>query len=360
MGQAAPKKSINKKKALPWWKKAFVAFLTIVLLAGGLSVYLFHLAVYQANITLTKDSVFFYVGTGSTFKQVTDDLVRLGYLRHRNTFEWLAEQKKYPKNVRPGRYRLKQGMSNNELVNLLRAGLQEPVSVTFNNIRLKEDLASRIGRLLEADSAQLMAVMNDSEFASRHGVSSESLLTLLLPNTYEMWWNTNAHEFFEKMVKEYQAFWTAERIAKARKLGLSPTEVTILASIVEKESNRPSEWPIIAGVYLNRLRKGMALQADPTLVFANRDFTARRVLNHHKQIDSPYNTYRYTGLPPGPICLAQGKAIDAVLNTQNHSYIYFCAKPDGSGYHDFAVTYDQHLANARAFHRDLNKRGIKN
>lgn len=360
MAKAPSSKKSTKNGTFGWLKKVLWAFVALVILGAGVSVYLFHLAVYQPNIKLEKDSVFFYIRTGSTFNQVADDLVRLGYLRHRNTFVWLAEQKKYTKNVRPGRYRLKQGMSNNELVNLLRAGLQEPVIVTFNNIRLKEDLAARIGRLLEADSAQIMAVLNDAALASRYGVTTESMLTLLLPNTYEMWWNTSAEEFFEKMVKEYQTFWTAERLAKARKLGLSPTEVTILASIVEKESNRPSEWPVISGVYLNRLRKGMALQADPTLVFANRDFSARRVLNHHKQIDSPYNTYRYTGLPPGPICLAQGKAIDAVLDTQSHGFIYFCAKPDGSGYHDFSVTYDQHLANARAFQKELNKRGIRN
>jgi len=241
---------------------------------------------------------------------------------------------------------------------LLRSGKQTPVKVVVNNIRLKEELAGKVGSLLEVDSAGMMRLMNNSKFTLNYGFVPEAFPTLFLPNTYEFYWNTSGEEFVDKMAKEYKKFWTDERKTKAKKLGLEQSEVSILASIVEKESNFRSEHSTVAGVYLNRLRIGMPLQADPTLVFANRDFAAKRVLNKHKEIDSPYNTYRNKGLPPGPICIPDPRTIDAVLDAEKHTYIYFCAKADGSGRHAFASTYNEHLGNAREFQRMLNRQGV--
>jgi UPF0755 protein len=341
------------------WKR--VALITVLALVavGALVAWQAYRLVYAPNISTDKPSVLFYIATGSDFDNVVTGLEADGLLMDRARFVLLAQLKKYDRNVRPGRYRLRKGMGNNELVNILRAGLQEPVKVTFNNIRLKEDFAARIGRLLETDSVAVMERLNDPSYSARYGLNPETILTMMVPNTYEMWWNTDADGFFDRMEKEHRLFWDADRIRKSQAQGLTPTEAVILAAIVERETNRESEKPTIAGVYLNRLRKGMALQADPTLVYANRDFDARRVLNWHKEIESPYNTYKYTGLPPGPICVPSPTSVDAVLSAPRHSYIYFCARPDGTGYHDFSVTFDQHLAFARAFQRNLNKRDIK-
>ncbi|MFM1874881.1 MAG: hypothetical protein RL266_618 [Bacteroidota bacterium] len=350
-------KKTSKKSSTNWLKIVAIATVIIACL-GGVSVWELYSLIYRPNVGLDEDKVYFYIPTGSSFQDVSNALVEQGYIRSQASFEWVSEQKKYKLNVKAGRYRLKDGMSNNELVNLLRAGLQEPVQVTFNNVRFKEELAGRIGRAIEADSTKIIDLLNSKEFISNYGFTTETFLTLFLPNTYEFWWNTSAEQFVDRMALEYKTFWTAERKQKAKNLGLSQSEVSILASIVQKETNKNDEKPTVAGVYLNRLKRGMLLQADPTLVYANRDFEARRVLNWHKQIDSPYNTYKYKGLPPGPICLPSIQSIDAVLNTKPHNYLYFCAKADGSGYHSFASTYNEHLKNAREFQRELNKRKV--
>ncbi|MCF8465579.1 MAG: endolytic transglycosylase MltG [Flavobacteriales bacterium] len=350
------KKKTSKKGGS--WKKTLTIILVILTCLGGASAWELYSIIYGSNVGLDKDKVYFLIPTGSTFQDVSNALVKQGYINSQATFEWVSEQKKYKLNIRPGRYRLRNGMSNNELVNLLRAGLQEPVMVTFNNVRFKEDLAGRVGRVLEADSLEIIELLNDDNFVEEYGFNTSTFLTVFLPNSYEFWWNTSAEEFVERMTTEYKQFWTEERRAKAKNLGLSQSEVSILASIIQKETNKADEKPTIAGVYYNRLKKGMPLQADPTLVYANRDFMARRVLNKHKVIDSPYNTYKYKGLPPGPICLPSIQSIDAVLNIKPHKYLYFCAKPDGSGSHSFACTYNEHLQNAREFQRELNKRQV--
>lgn len=346
------------KKSSSSWKKTMTIILVILICLGGASAWELYSIIYRPNVGLDKDKVYFLVPTGSTYQDVSNALVEQGFIKSQATFDWVSEQKKYKLNVRAGRYRLKNGMSNNELVNLLRAGLQEPVMVTFNNVRLKEELAGKVGKIIEADSVQIIDLLNSSHFVSTYGFNTSTFLTLFLPNTYEFWWNTSAEQFVERMASEYKTFWTAERKQKAKNLGLSQSEVSILASIVQKETNKNDEKPTVAGVYLNRLKKGMLLQADPTLVYANRDFEARRVLNKHKIIDSPYNTYKYKGLPPGPICLPSISSIDAVLNAQSHNYLFFCAKADNSGYHSFASTYSEHLQNAREFQRELNRRKV--
>lgn len=351
----AKKKAKNSSAS---WKKIVAIVVVIIVCLGGVSAWELYSMIYRPNVGFKADEKYFYIPTGSVYQDVSNALVQQGIIINQTSFDWVSEQKKYKLNVKAGRYKLERGMSNNELVNLLRSGEQEPVMVTFNNVRFKEELAGKVASYIEADSLAIISLLNDRDFANKYGFNTTTLFTLFLPNTYEFWWNTSAEQFMERMAGEYKNFWTAERKQKAQKLGLSQSDVSILASIVQKETNMSDEKPVVAGVYLNRLKKGMLLQADPTLVYANRDFTARRVLNSHKAIDSPYNTYRYKGLPPGPICLPSIQSIDAVLNAKTHSYLYFCAKADGSGYHSFASTYNEHLNNARAFQRELNKRKV--
>lgn len=350
----AKKKKTNSKP----WKQLIIIATVIGLGICGATFWHFYTVVYTSNVGFTGEDKYFYIPTGTEFKTLSQALVEQGIVIDKNSFDWVAEQKHYTKNVKPGRYLISPGMSNNELVNLLRSGKQEPIMVTFNNVRLREELAGKVASYIEADSTELIDLMNDPEFTEQYGFEVERFFTLFLPNTYEFWWNTSAEEFFNRMASEYRKFWTEERKEKAKRLGLSQSDVSILASIVQKETTRASEKPVIAGVYYNRLKKGMKLQADPTLIYANRDFEARRVLNKHKRIDSPYNTYKYEGLPPGPICLPSAESIDAVLNVQSHNYLYFCAKADGSGYHSFASTYREHLRNAREFQRELNRRKV--
>lgn len=350
--------AVKKKGGLPKWKKVLMVFLALVVLGGSWAGYEFYATVFSPNVVMEAEEGFFHVPTGSELKDVADLLQQKGLIINRASFEWLAQQLSYQENVRPGRYLLTSGMSNKELVLLLRSGRQTSVKVVINNIRLREELAGKVGSLIEADSAEIMRLMNDPKVTVKYGFIPEAFPTMFLPNTYEFYWNTSGEDFVDKLATEYKKFWTGERKAKAKALGLEQSEVSILASIVEKESNFRSEHSIVAGVYLNRLRIGMPLQADPTLVFANRDFAAKRVLNKHKEIDSPYNTYKYKGLPPGPICIPDPRTIDAVLNAEKHTYIYFCAKADGSGRHAFASNYNEHLANAREFQRMLNRQGV--
>ena len=241
---------------------------------------------------------------------------------------------------------------------MLRSGSQTPVRFTFNNIRTLEQLASRIDEQLELDSLDFISAVNNNDSLKELGFNSHNYASLFIPNTYELYWNIDADEFVEKMINEYKRFWNEERRHKADNLKLKPIEVSILASIVDKETTKISEMPRIAGVYLNRLKKNWLLQADPTLVFAIGDFEIKRVLDVHKEIESPYNTYKYIGLPPGPICIPSIAAIDAVLNAEKHKYFYFCAKDDLSGYHVFARNIREHNVNANKYRKALNKKRI--
>jgi UPF0755 protein len=297
-----------------------------------------------------------YIPSESDYDDVKHILYSHGVILNRNSFEWLSERKKYPELVKAGHYLIKDGMSNDELINMLRSGEQVPVKVIFNNIRTREQFAKKIGEQLEADSASVIALLNDSAYIGQFGLVTETALTLFLPNTYEFYWNTDAEQFMERMNREYMTFWEGERERKAEALDLSRQEVVILASIVEKETNMNDEKATISGVYVNRLNRNWRLQADPTLVYASGDFGITRVLNVHKEIDSPYNTYKYPGLPPGPICIPSIASIDAVLNTEDHDYLFFCAKDDLSGYHVFARSITQHNRNARAYRRAIENR----
>ncbi|HIG32504.1 MAG TPA: endolytic transglycosylase MltG [Flavobacteriales bacterium] len=317
--------------------------------------------VYQPNIVLPVNvgEKYIYIPTGAEFNQVIQILSETGLLINANSFEWLATTKKYTTNIRPGRYRINSNLNNNELINLLRSGKQTPIQVTFNNLRNKEQFAGKIAYQIEADSVDLLTYITDTSFLNSNGFSAENMICLFVPNTYEFYWNTSSKQFVERMQKEYEAFWNADRKAKAKKIKLTPFQVVALASIVEKEQNiKKDERPEIAGLYLNRINKKMKLESDPTLIFALGDFTINRVLNKDKKVDSPYNTYIHKGLPPGPICIPSINSIDAVLNASEHKYIFMCAKEDFSGYHNFAKSYRKHLRNARKYQKALNKRKI--
>lgn len=292
-----------------------------------------------------------HIPTGADFDEVVAILKKGGFIKDEVNFRWLSEQMKYRKDkMRSGRFKVEPGWTNRQLIQHLRNGEQAPVKVVLNNERLLEEVAGKVARFIEADSLTLIRMFKDPASLQELGYNEETLMTAFIPNTYEMYWNTDAKAFLQRMIKEHNNFWEKDnRRAKAQAQGLTEKEVYTLASIVERETNAVSEKPTIAGVYLNRLKIGMKLQADPTSVFATRDFTTRRVTDYHTSFDSPYNTYVYKGLPPGPISMASIPSLDAVLNPQKHNYLYFCAKPDESGTHTFAETFAAHKVNASKF-----------
>lgn len=336
-----------------------LVFLLVILVAGGFGAYRLYYYVMAPNIQLTSDDTYFYIRTGSTFNDVVIGLRENGYLLGENSFVWVAEQKKYTKNVKPGRYRLTQGMNNNELINLLRSGAQEPIRVTFNSISSLEELAGKIGKQLEADSAQFADYFMQDSVREYFGFTHQTFLAMFIPNTYEFYWNTNPVGFTERMADEFRTYWNDERKAKAARLKLVQSEVATLASIVQAETRKADEMPVVAGLYINRLRQGIKLQADPTVKFAVGDPSLRRIYFKHLEVESPYNTYKYAGLPPGPIAMPERQALDAVLNYESHRYIYMCAKPDYSGYHNFAATLREHNRNRQKYLAFLRKEGIR-
>lgn len=339
-------------------KKILIGLVLLVLI-GGVFGYGKYKAFFAPNVPSSLKKEFLEIPTGSTFEQISESLVNQGFILEKASFEEVAEQLKYKREkMRTGRFEIEPGWSNVDLVRHLRNGKQVPVKVVLTHARLLENIAATVSRFIEPDSLTILKTFMNREVQEKYGFTTETLPSFFIPNTYEFFWNTSAEGFMERMKKENDAFWEkGNRLEKAKNLDLSPTEVYTLASIVEKETNQNAEKKRMAGVYYNRLKIDMPLQADPTLVFATRDFAAKRVLNKHKNIDSPYNTYKYTGLPPGPIAMASIPSIDAVLNHEKHKYLYFCAKPDGSGFHDFAKTLAQHNVNASNYHRELNRRG---
>ncbi|SEN49571.1 UPF0755 protein [bacterium A37T11] len=328
-----------------------------VLLAGGVVAYKMYIRFLAPSVT--ESQPYLYIHTGTSFEEVMQELAQKNIVEDTASFHWAANWMKYPSRVKPGKYKLSKGMNNRRLINMLGGGFQEPVHLRFQNIRLKEEFAGFLGTQLEPDSIAMINMLNSDSLAAAYGFTTENFFCMFIPNTYEFFWNTSATDFFERMHTEYQKFWTDERMNKARDLNLSPIQVSILASIVKGEALHTDEMPAIAGLYLNRLRKGMLLQADPTVIYATHDFSIRRVLFKHLRTESPYNTYIYKGLPPGPIMMPSIASLDAVLNHQQHDYLYMCAKDDFSGYHNFARTEAEHLINARKFQQALNERNIK-
>jgi len=345
----------STKKRFPL--RIVLIVLAIAIVIGGYVAFRLYAAFFSGNVSDKHD--YLYVRTGWTFEDVFNEISEKEMVKNTKTFRWAAEQMDYPNRVKAGKFRLVPGMDNRTLINKLGGGLQEPVRIRFEHLRLKEELAGLISAQLEADSTAISTILNDSTAADQHGFTVMNFFTMFIPNTYEFYWNTSAEQFVERMSKEYHRFWNEERLAKAKALEMTPQEVSVLASIVKGEAIHRSEMPTIAGLYINRLHRGMRLQADPTVIFANNDFSIRRVLYAHLTKDSPYNTYLYGGLPPGPINLPSIASIDAVLDYEKHKYIFMCAKEDFSGYHSFAVTQAEHNINARRFQRALNERNIK-
>jgi len=327
-----------------------------VIMLGGTALN-YYLKYFGPNVTDNTD--YLYIKTGSNFDDVYSTIKKDGIVKDSISFLNAANNMDYPASVKPGKYRMTKGMSNRSFINMLKAGNQEPVKIAFQNVRLKQTLAGMVSKKLETDSASIGSLLDSAAFVEKYGFNTDNVYTMFIPNSYEIYWNTSAEKFFTRMHDEYKKFWTPERKSKAEKIDLTPAEVSILASIVDGEALMDKEMPTIAGLYMNRLEKGMKLEADPTVIYAANDFSIRRVLNKHLRISSPYNTYMNTGLPPGPIGMPSINAIDAVLNYSDHNYIYMCAKEDFSGYHNFATTLAEHSRNARKFQQALNERNIK-
>lgn len=341
-------------------KKVLVVLLVLGAI-GSYFAYKAYKALYAPNIELgNKEEAFVYIKSTDGFAEIMDELRQSGYIENFETFEFVAKRKEYDRSVKPGKYRLTPNMSNNEIVNMLRSGNQVAVKIKLNREENLAQIAGSLGSQLEADSTQLIALLTNADTAKYYGFKPETFIAMFVPNTYEFYWATSARKVLGRFADEYKKVWTAERRQKAADIGLNPDEVTTLASIVAKETAKAAESKRIAGVYMNRLKMGMPLQADPTLRFAVNDPTIQRVLNIHKAVDSPYNTYTNKGLTPGPIGMATAGFIDAVLNFEQHNYLYFCAKEDFSGYSNFSSSYEQHQQNARRYQRALTEKGILN
>jgi UPF0755 protein len=337
-------------------KKIIVIIIMVLMLIGGGTAIHFYNTLFSSNVQKQADD-YLYIPTKSSFEDVVRIIKINNIIQDDETFAWVAKRMKYTK-VKPGKYKIEKGMSNIELIRMLRAGKQEPVKIQFQNIRLKKDFTGYIGSQLELDSTKLLSMLDSMDMLRELGFDEDNIFCMFIPNTYEFYWNTSEEKFISKMKEEYDKFWNEERTQKAKKINLSKTDVIILASIVDQEALVNAELKRVAGVYMNRLNRGMKLEADPTVIFAIGDFNIKRVLNRMLQYDSPYNTYKYNGLPPGPICMPSVAAIDASLTYEKHNYIYFCAKEDFSGYHNFASNLAQHQINARKFQQALTKRRI--
>lgn len=335
----------------------------IVILVFSLVSAMFSYYVWQVfktpNFNVEANKPFeLFIPEKSSYESVLDTLKKHDLVRDQLSFRFLAKVLNYPEKVRPGRYIIHSEMGNWELLRKLRNGRQDAYKVVINNFRLKEDIAGRIARQTAYDSSAIYALLDSAELMQKWGFNAETSPAIFVPNTYEVNWTTSFPEFLGKMHKEYEKFWTAKRKADATKLGLTPVQVSILASIVYGESKNANEQSRVAGVYWNRLQINMPLQADPTVVFAWKDFTIKRVTSKYTALNSPYNTYKNKGLPPGPISIVPSEVIDKVLNLERHKFIYFCAKADFSENHAFAVTYEEHMQNAADYQKALDQRKI--
>ncbi len=348
------RKHVRQKLRIRW---VILLFLLVLIVGLTVGIYAYKL-LFAPSVSVKEENgvTYLYIPTGATFERVVEDLCEQGIVSDCEAFKWLARQMNYHKHVYPGRYRIDDDMSYPELIRMLRSGRQEPLILTWRKFRFLPQIAGFFGKHLEPDSQQIIKVLTDTIFLAKYGLTPQTVLAIFIPDTYEFLWNTSPEQLIDRMYREYENFWTEERLAKAKKIGLSPMQVMILASIVESETYRVDEMPIIAGVYLNRLRKGMRLQADPTIKYALGDWSIRRITWKMLEVESPYNTYKYKGLPPGPIGTPSKQAIDAVLNATKHDFLFFCARTDGSGYHDFSRTFQEHLACARRWRQYLNQK----
>ncbi len=336
-----------------------------IALFAGLAVTIITVIVYSYQLFFTPnilvretEKAYLYIPPGATIKNVADSLYHNKLMHDPVSFMFVSKLLKYHESVKPGRYALSPKMTNLQAVRHLRAGIHEPVKLTFTNARRKDELAAKLCRATVAEPHEFDSLVNDVAFVETLGFDTVTVACMFLPNTYEVFWTTNAEGILKRMKREYDAFWNEDRLAKASAVGLTPVQVSILASVVEAETKLKDEKPTVAGLYLNRLNRNMPLESDPTVVFAVGDFSIRRVLNTHLEIVSPYNTYRNTGLPPGPILIPELSSIEAVLNAKDHNYLYMCAKEDFSGRHNFAATYREHINNANRYRAALNRAKI--
>lgn len=345
----------TRRIIFPKMNKSIIVFFAVALLAAGYWAFTVMGYIFDEGV---KKAGGIYIDNNTTFEQIEEQLSKKKILKEPKAFKWVAKKKKYADSIKPGYYFFKKGMNTNQMINKLRSGDQTAVKLTFNNIRLKEGLAGKLAKQIQADSLAILNALSDTVLMDKYGFRAETFSAMFIPNTYKVYWTISPQKLVERMNKEYNRFWNESRKRKAEAMNLSPIAVTTIASIIQEETIKSEEKPIIAGVYINRLKKRMPLQACPTVKYALNDFSIRRVLTKHKKIESPYNTYKHTGVPPGPINYPDISSIDAVLNFKAHKYLYFCAKEDFSGYHNFAKTYRQHAKNARKYQRELNKKRI--
>ena len=342
-------------------KKIVAVIVGIGSIVGGIFAYNVYTAVFSSNTAFNNEEAHLYIAPDATFAEVKEDIGPL--LKDVGSFISVANQKGYVGNIKAGHYIIKKGMNNNEIINTIRSK-NLPVKVSFNNQERLEDLAGRIAIQIQADSLSLITAMRDTNFLREHDFSKETALAMYIPNSYEVFWNSTAEEFRDRMFREYKRFWNADRIAKADALKMTPQEVYAIASIVQKETAKVDERPRVAGVYLNRIKKGIKLDADPTVIYAVKkeandwDMVIKRVLYKDLETDSPYNTYRNAGVPPGPIFMPDVSSIDAVLNAEKHDYFYFVANVERFGYHKFAKSLSQHNANSAAYRRWISDQGV--
>lgn len=348
-----------KKKKKRLFGKIIIVLLLGGLVVGGIAGNYWYKNYKVINIEFSAQDTVLFIPIASTQESVLNQIDALNIVKDMESLKWLAEQKKYKDNVVPGNYKIESGWTNNQLINHLRAGNGRlDATISFNYVRTLNDLSEELadGILLESDEIYNWLTNNDS--IKKYGFKKETIVSMFIPNTYRVDFDITVSELMARMAKEYKAFWNPERMSKLKEIGLSQSEATTLASIVFTETNSKKDMPKIAGVYMNRINKGWPLQADPTLIFALNDYTIKRVLNKHKKVDSPYNTYMYKGLPPGPINIPPTRYIDAVLNYEKHDYFYFVAKEDFSGDSYFAKNLAQHMIYARRYQKALNKRKI--
>jgi UPF0755 protein len=346
----------NENKKVSNKQKTIILALLAVILVGLFFAMRFYKIYFSGNVSGKEK--YLYVHTGAKLEDVYREIESNNALNDLSSFKEAAKKMELSTKLKPGRYKINRGMNNRNLINMIKAGNQEPVNLKYQNLRRKEDFAGYLSKQLEPDSATFIKLLDSAELVNEYGFTKDNIYTMFIPNTYQMYWNTPAMEFLKKMNAEYHKFWNPQRLQKAAALNLTPIQVSILASIVDGEAIYDKEMPTIAGLYLNRLSRGIRLQADPTVIFANNDFTVKRVTYQLLQVDSKYNTYKYAGLPPGPVMMPSIKALDAVLNRENNNYLYMCAKEDFSGYHNFAETKAQHEINANKYRQALNDRKI--
>lgn len=344
---------MNRKKRNILW---IIILLVVLAGAGSTGAVYYYFFAKQFQISKTT---YIYIDRDDNLDSVYHKIIRAGKPKSMSGFHYLAEKNHYGNSIRTGKYAINPADNMRYLYRRLSMGYQTPINLTVPSVRTLDRMVRSVSRQLMIDSADIAKLISDSAYYTRIGYTKETLPSLFIPNTYEVYWNMDADAFMKRMQKEHAAFWNEERRKKAASIGLTPEEVSTLASIVEEETANGPEKPMVAGLYINRLKKGMLLQADPTVKYGLQEFGLKRILLKHLEVDSPYNTYKYPGLPPGPIRIPSIQGLESVLNHAQHNYIYMCAKEDFSGTHNFAATLSQHMANARRYQQELNRRRIK-